>query len=85
MEVTITQFRQKVFELVDQALDGKEIWVKHKGRRVRIVPEQPVDKLSRITPMQILEPQDFDMNDPKFKAEMLTEMQKEWERDWDER
>ena len=85
MEVPITQFRQRIFELIDQALDGKEVWVKHKGRRVRIVPEdKPANKLSRITPLDILNPLDLDLNDPAFKAEMLAEMQREWEKDWDQ-
>ena len=83
MEVPITQFRQKLFDLVNQALDGKEVWVSHKGRRLRLVPENAPSKLSRITPMQILIPEDFDMNDPAFKAKMLSEMEKEWQHDWE--
>ena len=83
MEVPITQFRQKLFDLVNQALEGKEVWVSHKGRRVRLVPEHAPSKLSRVTPMQILIPEDFDMNDPAFKAKMLAEMEKEWQRDWE--
>jgi hypothetical protein len=84
MEVPITQFRQKIFAFVEQALDGKEVWVSHKGRRVRIVPEDAPSKLSRITPMEILNPPDLDLNDPALKAEMLEEMQREWEKDWKE-
>jgi antitoxin (DNA-binding transcriptional repressor) of toxin-antitoxin stability system len=80
MEVTITKFRQKVFELVDQALEGKEVWVKHKGRRVRIVPEHPVDKLSRITPMDIIAPS-ADLEDDSWKTAMM----REWEQKWDRR
>lgn len=83
MEVPITQFRQRIFELVDQALEGKEVWVRHKGRRVRIVPEQAPSKLSRLTPMQILIPEDFDLDDPAFKAAMLADMEKEWQSDWE--
>jgi antitoxin (DNA-binding transcriptional repressor) of toxin-antitoxin stability system len=83
MEVPITQFRLKLFDLVNQALDGKEVWVSHKGRRLRLVPEHATSKLSRITPMQILIPEDFDMNDPAFKAKMLAEMEKEWQGDWE--
>ena len=84
MEVPITQFRQKIFTFVEQALEGKEVWVTHKGRRVRIAPEHAPSKLSRITPMDILNPPDFDMTDPAFKAQMLAEMEKEWEKDWEE-
>jgi prevent-host-death family protein len=83
MEVPITQFRLRLFDLVNQAREGKDVWVSHKGRRVRIVPEHAASKLSRITPMQILIPEDFDMNDPAFKAKMLAEMEKEWQRDWE--
>ena len=84
MEVPITQFRRNIFALVENALDGKEVWVSHKGRRVRIVPENASSKLSRITPMDILNPPDLDLNDPVLKAEMLEEMQREWEKDWEE-
>jgi antitoxin (DNA-binding transcriptional repressor) of toxin-antitoxin stability system len=83
MEVPITQFRQKLFDYVGQALEGKEVWVSHKGRRVRLVPEHAPSKLSRITPMQILIPENFDLDDPKFKVQMLAEMEKEWQADWD--
>ena len=33
MEVSITQFRRDIFSLVNQALDGGEVWFTHKGRR----------------------------------------------------
>ena len=83
MEVPITQFRRDIFSLANQALDGSEVWFTHKGRRLKIVPEgQPVSRLSRITPMEVMVDLNFDMNDPAFKAEWLAEMEKEWEKDW---
>jgi antitoxin (DNA-binding transcriptional repressor) of toxin-antitoxin stability system len=83
MEVSITQFRRKIFDLANQAFEGNEVWVTHKGRRFRIVPEgPPVSRLSRITPMEVMVDPNFDMNDPAFKAEWLAEMEKEWEKDW---
>ena len=78
MEVPITEFRQKLFDLVNQALDGKEIWVSHKGRRVRIVPEDAPSKLSRITPIEIIAP-GANLEDGSWKTKML----REWERKWD--
>ena len=36
LEVTITQSRRDLFTLVNQAMEGTEIWVKHKGCRFRI-------------------------------------------------
>jgi antitoxin (DNA-binding transcriptional repressor) of toxin-antitoxin stability system len=83
MEVPITQFRKEIFALVNQALEGGEVWVSHKGRRVRIVPESPTgSRLSRITPMEVLNPVASDLNDPALKAETMAEMQKAWESDW---
>jgi hypothetical protein len=83
MEVPITQFRKDIFSLFNQALEGGEVWVRHKGRRLKIVPEgKPVDRLSRITPMEVMVDPNFDMNDPAFKAEWLAGMEAEWEKDW---
>jgi len=79
MEVPITQFRRKLFELVNQALDGKEVWVSHKGRRVRIVAEDAPSKLSRITPMQIIVP-GADLEDDSWKADMMRQWERKWER-----
>lgn len=78
MEVPISQFRKNLFTLVDQALEGKEVWVHHKGRRVRIMPEGPAqDKLSRITPMDIVAP-GVDLEDESWKADI----EREWEQKW---
>ena len=83
MEVSITQFRRDIFSLVTQALDGSELWVTHKGRRLKIVPEgKPISRLSRITPMEVMVDPNFDMNDPAFKAEWLADMEREWQKDW---
>ncbi|MGO8757825.1 MAG: type II toxin-antitoxin system prevent-host-death family antitoxin [Terracidiphilus sp.] len=80
MEVPITQFRRRLFDLVNQALDGKEVWVSHKGRRVRIVPEDAPSKLSRVTPMDIIAP-GVDIDDDSWKIDMM----RDWEQKWDRR
>ena len=83
MEVPITQFRKQIFDLVNRATAGEEVWFTHKGRRFKIAPEgKPASRLSRITPLEILNPAAPDLNDPAFKAEMLAEMEKAWEADW---
>jgi hypothetical protein len=83
MEVPITQFRREIFTLVNKALEGNEVWVSHKGRRLKLVPEgKAASRLSRITPMEILNPASLDLNDPALKAEMMAEMEKAWESDW---
>jgi hypothetical protein len=84
MEVPITQFRKQIFALADQAIAGHEVWFTHKGRRLRVVPEgKPVSKLSRLTPMQVLVDEEFDIADPAFKAEFVAMMEKEWQSDWE--
>jgi hypothetical protein len=83
MEIPITQFRREIFSIVNQALDGTEVWVTHRGRRFRIAPEdQPASRLSRITPMEVLSSESSQLNDPAFAAETRDEMKKAWESDW---
>ncbi len=79
MEVPITQFRREIFSLANNALEGQEVWFTHKGRRLKIVPEgKPVDKLSRITPMDIIA-DGVNLNDNSWKEKTM----REWERNWD--
>ena len=79
MEVSITQFRQDIFDLVTKALDGKEIWVSYKGRRVRIAPEnQPASRLDRVTPLEVVNSESPQLNDPSLQEEMT----RAWEKDW---
>jgi|SRR5579872_947466 antitoxin (DNA-binding transcriptional repressor) of toxin-antitoxin stability system len=81
MEIPISQFRRDLFSIVEKALDGKEVWVRHKGRRVRLVPEdQPSNKLRRITSMEIIT-RGVDIEDGSWKSDVLDA----WERKWDRR
>jgi len=85
MEVTITRFRKEIFSLASQALEGKEIWFTHKGKRVKLVPEeaestanQPVAHwFDRLTPMEIINP---DWVEPAVSLQQ--EMEAEWAKDW---
>ena len=80
MEVSITQFRRNIFDLVNQAMGGVEVWVTHKGSRFQVVPEvKPVSRFSRITPMEIINPDSSEEDE----LEMKREMQREWEKDWE--
>lgn len=79
MEVTITQFRRNLFTLADKAMEGTEVWVKHKGRRFRLEPEQPLpDKLARIKLCDVM---NYDVLDD---GSLLKEMTEAWEKDWAE-
>lgn len=80
MEVTITEFRRNLFELANKAMAGDEVWVTHKGRRFKLAPEKPVgDKLSRITPMEVINPDGPGLEDESWKEEMRLEWEKDWE------
>jgi hypothetical protein len=84
MEVPITEFRRQIFALANQAIDGGEVWFTHKGRRIKIVPEgQHASRLSRITPIEIVNPEIPDLLDATRKVEMMAEMEKAWEKDWE--
>jgi antitoxin (DNA-binding transcriptional repressor) of toxin-antitoxin stability system len=79
MEVSITQFRRKMLVLVDRAMAGEEIWVTCKGRRFRMMPEgPPINRLSRIKPMDIINSEAQETVDESLQTEMI----RAWERDW---
>jgi hypothetical protein len=79
MEVSITKFRRDLFELVNRAMEGSDIWVKHKGRRFRIAPDRaPGGRLDRITRLQIINPESPEIQDSSLQKEMM----RAWEKDW---
>jgi antitoxin (DNA-binding transcriptional repressor) of toxin-antitoxin stability system len=79
MTVNITEFRRNLFQLADQALEGKPIEFIHKGVVFKVVPETPVPKLSKLTRETVVAPGvSLDM------SELLKEMEAEWEKDWSE-
>lgn len=78
MEVSITQFRREMFDLMDQAMTGAEIWVVHNGRRFKIVPEDPpASRLGRITPLEVLNPEP-----PGVEKSLREKMECAWRDDW---
>ncbi len=77
MEVTITQFRRDLFKLVEQVMAGNEVHVTYKGKSFSLTPDEPVDRLSRITPLDGII---GDLDDRPDKEAMRLE----WEKDWAE-
>lgn len=79
MEVSITQFRRQIFDLVSKAMEGGEVWVSYKGRRFRVAPdEKPKSRLSRITPLQVINPKSKARDEDVLREEMV----RAWEKDW---
>ncbi len=81
--VTITQFRQKLFQFADQALNGETVEFTHKGVVFKVVPETKKSKLSRLTAQNIFPP-GVDPDSEYDSTELLREMEAEWEKDWAE-
>lgn len=74
------EFRRDLFGLVDLAMAGEEVWVTYEGGRFRIAPEQPpYEKLSRITPMDLINTDGPGLEDKSWKEEIMLE----WERSWE--
>jgi len=49
MAITASQLRQDVYRLLDEVLrTGEPLEIERKGRRLRIVPEDPPSRLDRI-------------------------------------
>jgi len=82
MKVTITELRKNLFTVVDTALHGERVEFIHKGQVIRLVPDQKSSKLSRLTPMQVVNPRTPDLKEAK--RTLLAEMEKEWTKDWDD-
>ncbi len=58
---------------------GDQVWVAHKGKRFRVAPEDGgVSRLSRITQLQIVDPETPASMDISLREEMT----RAWESDW---
>jgi antitoxin (DNA-binding transcriptional repressor) of toxin-antitoxin stability system len=79
MAVTITEFRRNLFHLADQALQGEPVEFIHKGVVFKLTPATHKSKLARLTPETAVAP-----GASLDTADLLKEMQAEWEKDWSE-
>ena len=71
--VTPSQLRQDIYRLIDRVLEtGEPLEIERKGRRLRLVPDVPVDRLDRIraNPAAIV-------GDPEDLVSL------DWAADWD--
>ena len=48
MKVTSTEFRKNLFQIVERVLQGELVIVAHKGRLIRLVPENQPSKICRL-------------------------------------
>ena len=78
MEVSISQFRRELFSLVEAALKGEPLSFVHKGVHFKVVPETQTDRLSRLTPLQVINPKFSDLQTDRLREEM----EEAWQEDW---
>ena len=83
MAVPISKFRKEIFSLTEAALRGAVVEFTHKGVTFKVVPEQSVDKIANVTPLQVINPAHGDGLESGTN-QLRTEMEKEWEKDWTE-
>lgn len=48
MTTTVTDFRKNLFQIVERALNGELVEITYKNQILRLVPSEPVSKLSRL-------------------------------------
>jgi antitoxin (DNA-binding transcriptional repressor) of toxin-antitoxin stability system len=80
MQVTSTEFRKNLFQIVDRALQGELIEVAHKGRLVRLVPGEVPTKMARLIPRDTVCGTMADLD--QAQAELDAEMRTAWEEKW---
>lgn len=74
MTVTASALRKDIYQLLDQVLaTGKPLTVKRKNGTVKIVPDQPV---SRISKLERLQKHDCIVGDPEDLVHM------DWSKEW---
>jgi antitoxin (DNA-binding transcriptional repressor) of toxin-antitoxin stability system len=83
MKVTITEFRNNMFKLVEKVIAGESVEFVHQGTTIRlVVPEGRSTKLDRLTPRQITNPDLTEKQhraaERKLQAEMWAEIEKDW-------
>ncbi len=80
MQITATNFRKDMFQILERAKQGEEVLVLHKGEQFRLMPEKPVDKLSRIQPVEVFHPHSEAADEERMKKEMAAEWEAKWEK-----
>lgn len=78
MQITATNFRKDMFQVFDLAKQGEEVLVSHKGEQFRLVPEKPVDKLSRIRPIQVFNPDWTEADTERAERDMWDQIEADW-------
>jgi antitoxin (DNA-binding transcriptional repressor) of toxin-antitoxin stability system len=80
MRVNTTQFRKQLFQIVERALQGEHIEMGHKGRVLRLVPEDKPSKLARLIPRDTICGSLSDLD--QAQLDLDNELRNAWEAKW---
>jgi prevent-host-death family protein len=50
MEISITEFRRALFDVIAKVFAGQGVVITYKGKRFRVVSVEPADRLDRLSP-----------------------------------
>jgi prevent-host-death family protein len=81
MKVTSTEFRKNLFQIVERVLQGELVEVAHKGRLIRLVPENKTGKLSRLLQRDTINGTLEDLE--RAQQQLDEELRASWESKWD--
>ena len=78
-ELTATNLRKHLFEVLDRAIRGEVVEITHKGSKLRIAPAQNTSKLARAVRRSTLlvNPDSMVGSDP----ELMAELEQGWRKD----
>ena len=78
-ELTATNFRKHLFEVLERALQGEAVEITYKGSKLRLTPTQNTSKLARAVRRATLLV-DFE-SIVESDAELMAELEKGWRKD----
>ncbi len=81
VKVTSTEFRKNLFQIVERVLQGELVEVAHKGRLIRLVPENKPSKLSRLRQRDTINGTLEDLD--RAQQQLDEELRASWENKWD--
>jgi antitoxin (DNA-binding transcriptional repressor) of toxin-antitoxin stability system len=80
MKITATEFRKKLFPLLERAIRGETVEILYKGATVKLVPSAPCSKLARAKRQHALRV-DAD-SIVASDAGLMAELEAGWGKDW---
>jgi prevent-host-death family protein len=82
MKVTSTEFRKNLFQIVERVLQGELVEVAHKGRLIRLVPEDKPTRLSRLVQRDTIcgTLEDLDQAQKRLDEEMEASLDTKWDK-----